>query len=395
MSSISKLDTKETNSTEFLNIPEGPELMGMSNSNNIETGTRMISNILLDKTNVETYMNDFNKNFYKIKFDNVLLEDMAELYGIKEDAANAKDLRNKSFGVNQDNNSKEDKQIQPVPIGMRGLITSTNNSSNIFTNTDLVKSYIVRDIRGKTAAAALPTPEEPAEIPCVGFSYSPNVAFVYPTFTAGWTISTGNKVIPMNMNFSIPAFKVYSSDVGIDFLDQIPVIDTACNTLQGGELIFCGFPCAGTVQMCKKCVSFKLFGKKYTKCVSYPCGVKLKVTDQIYLKPTNYIPAQLINFDGVGVKFNGKIENKFDITFEIDTNIPVQFLIKIIEVIAKATPSTINAVKAVVQPNSANNKNTEKANFKSVVGVLKGLFTFQNILQIMIFTYSLFESNKI
>ena len=127
MSSISKLDTKETNSTELLNIPEGPELMGMSNSNNIETGTRMISNILLDKTNVETYMNDFNKNFYKIKFDNVLLEDMAELYGIKEDAANAKDLRNKSFGVNQDNNSKEDKLIQPVPIGMRGLITSTNN----------------------------------------------------------------------------------------------------------------------------------------------------------------------------------------------------------------------------------------------------------------------------
>ena len=39
--------------------------------------------------------------------------------------------------------------------------------------------------------------------------------------------------------------------------------------------------------------------------------------------------------------------------------------------------------------------NMLKANFKSVVGVLKGLFTFQNILQIMIFTYSLFESNKL
>jgi hypothetical protein len=285
--------------------------------------------------------------------------------------------------VNEDNNSKEDKLIQPVPIGMRGLISSTN--------TDLVKSYIIHTGGEKN----LPVPEEPAEIPCVGFSYSPNIALIYPTFTAGWTITTGNKVIPMNMNFSIPAFKVYSSNAGIDFLDQIPVLDTGCNVPNGSELLFCGYPCDGAVQMCKKCVSFKMFGKKYTKCVSYPCGVKLKLKDQIYLKPANYIPSQLINFDGVGLKLNGKIETKFSITFELDTNIPVQFIIKIIEIVAKNTPATVNAVKGAFNPNANTTKEQQKANLKSVIGVLKNLFTFQNILQIMIFTYSLFESNKL
>jgi len=376
MSDIYKVDTKETNSTELLHVPEGPELIGTSN---IQSLRNVVNNIQLDKTNIETYMDDFKKNFYKIKFDNVLLEDISELYNIKEDTKNGKDLRNNSFGLNQDNNSKEDKQIQPVPIGMRGLSSSINQSSNIFTTTDLVKSSTIRNSGEKTLPTSLPSPEAPVEIPCVGFSYSPNIALIYPTFTSGWTITTGNKVIPMNLNLTIPAFKVYSSDVGIDFLDQIPVIDSGCNTLYGGDLIFCGFPCAGTVQMCKKCVSFKFFGKKYTKCISYPCGVKLKVTDQIYLKPANYIPSQLINFDGIGVKFNGKIENKFDITFELDTNIPVQFIINVIQ---QVVPSKHNDVKNF----------TDK---KLLIGKLKDIFTFQNILQIMIFAYSIFAKGDI
>jgi hypothetical protein len=128
MSDISKIDT-----TELLVISEGQ--VDVSNYIDIQpvTSSSTVNKIQLDKTNIETYMSDFKKNFYKINFDKVMLEDISELYGIKEDATNVKDLRNKSFEVNEDNNSKEDKLIQPVPIGMRGLISSTN--------TDLVNSY--------------------------------------------------------------------------------------------------------------------------------------------------------------------------------------------------------------------------------------------------------------
>ena len=84
MSDISKVDAKE-----LLNIPEGPELID-------------VSDIQLDKTSVETYMNDFNKNFYKIKFSKKLLTDYYELYtlenyGINTKDVNDKDIRNETF----------------------------------------------------------------------------------------------------------------------------------------------------------------------------------------------------------------------------------------------------------------------------------------------------------
>ena len=151
MSSISKVDAKETNSTELINIPEGPELID-------------VSDIQLDKTSVETYMNDFNKNFYNIKFSKKLLTDYYELYnlenyGINTKDVNDKDIRNKSYVDEENNIKKDNKQIQATPIGLPGLISSKNHSS--------INNSIEKTLKDATVA------------PCVGLSYSANLSSIY------------------------------------------------------------------------------------------------------------------------------------------------------------------------------------------------------------------------
>jgi hypothetical protein len=360
MSSI--LDIKEDNSIELLNIPEEPELIDVSNYNDIQpvTTTDIVNTTQLDKTNIETYMNDFKKNFYKIKFDNTMFKEIAELHNITEQTTNGTDLKEKTFEEDS-NNTAENKQIKALPIGSFKQFSSSINSShinytsNVITRADnLVKSKFIEDLTY-----------------CAGIEYGANMSLMYPTFSKIWKIASGDKVIPINMNLSIPAFNVYSSDVGIDFLDTIPVIDNGCSESKE-DIVFCGYPCDANVQLCKKCVKFKIFGKRYKRCVPYPCGVKFKMKDQIFLKKSNYIPEKLISFDGVGINFNGKIENNFSVTFEMETNIPIQIIINIIEGIDKNKHARV--------------KNS--TDFKGLVTILKDIFTFENIVQIMYFAYS-------
>lgn len=360
------LDIKD-NSIELLNIPEVPEVIDISNYNDNKPSRTngividTVNNIHLDKTNIETYMNEFKKNFYKIKFHDTILNDIAELHNIREEPPNVINLKEKTFKDNFDN-TVENKQIKALPIGSFRKFSSSINPShinytpNVITRADnLVKSKFIEDLTY-----------------CAGIEYGANMSLMYPTFSKIWKITSGDKVIPININLSIPAFKVYSSDVGMDFLDKIPVLDTGCNNENTEDIIFCGYPCDSTVEICKKCVKFKIFGKRYKKCVPYPCGLKFKMKDKIYLKKSNYIPEQLINFDGVGISFNGKIENNFSVTFEMDTNIPIQIIINIIERI----------------DTDKHDKVKNSTDFKELVTILKDIFTFENIVQIMYFAYS-------
>ena len=184
MSSIHKLDTKDTNSTELLDVLEGPELID-------------VSDIQLDKTNLETYMNDFNKNFYKIKFSKKLLTDYYELYTLENYGINTKDIRNETFVDEEENKTtKDNKQIKATPIGFPGLISSKNHSSNVITS-NLVKSSINNSIE-KTFKDATPEPT-----PCVGLTYSANLASSFSDYNQKWTIKTGNLKIPIDLNVSI------------------------------------------------------------------------------------------------------------------------------------------------------------------------------------------------
>lgn len=369
------LDIKDDSiddSIELLNIPEAPELIDISNYNDNkpsrtnDTVIDTVNNIQLDKTNIETYMDAFKKNFYKIKFNDTMLNDISELYNIREEPTNIINLKEKTFKENFDN-TLENKQIKALPIGssFSHFFPSINSShvnytSNIITIGDnLVKTkFIDGSIEGATY--------------CTGIIYGANIYLTAPTLSKIWKINSGDKVIPININLSIPAFKVYSSDVGINFLDTIPALDTGCSGIKE-DLIFCGFPCDVSDYSCKKCVKFKIFGKRYKKCFPWLC-LNVKTKGQIYLKKLNYIPEQLINFDGVGISFNGKIENNFSIIFEMNTNIPIQFIIDIIERIDKDKHARV--------------KNS--TDLKDLVTILTEIFTFENILQIMYLAYSFF-----
>jgi hypothetical protein len=364
------LDTKEENLIELLNIPANDEVIDISSYNIIQpdTSINIVNNIQLDKTNIETYMNDFNKNFYKIKFENTMLKDITELHNIREDS-DASNLREKSFGEDLID-SKETKQIKATPIYLNTFSSQLNYPSTVI-------SKIGNSLKSEEINNYITTKEATNE--CVGIYYSANVALMYPTFNSNWTINSGTSVIPINMNLSIPAFNLYSSDVGIDLLDVIPEVDTNCNSENTGDIIFSGYPCDANVQICKKCIKFKIFGKRYKKCISYPCGLQIKLKNQIYLKKANYIPSKLIDFNGVGINFNGKIENNFGVRFEMETNIPIQIIIDIIKNIDKDKHSQVMNI----------------TDLKVLINILKNIFTFQNIVQIMFLAYSVFVEQSL
>ena len=214
MSDISKVDTKE-----LLNIPEEPEVIVSD-----------YTDIQLDKTNVETYMNDFNKNFYKIKFSKTLLKDYYELYKLENYGINAKDI-NETVVDEVNNATKDNKQIQPTPIGLQGVSPSINYTSNTIMN-----KYIA--------------PVSNSD--CVGLSHSLNLTTLDISKTS-WTIKTGDVKIPIKLDLSIPSFRIASPNVDLKGFGIKDIIAYSKNCDEPrSKTIFVGLPCTSTY-LAKKC----------------------------------------------------------------------------------------------------------------------------------------------
>lgn len=359
MSSISTVDSKESNSVELLNIPDVHEVSEIIDVNNFrevqqfktnDEDNAVFENIKLDKTNIKTYMNDFNKNFHNIKFSQGILEDICELHCKNKETSNTKDFRNFAYEEYKAKNTiTDDKLIQPVPIGMRGLYSS--NEVNV--STSLVKSTITTREKG------LP---EPPEIPCVGFSYGLNPALTYPVFRASETIQALNKTVPMKLNLSIPGFTITTGDLtNLGFLDRMPIFDDTCGgAAKTKDLIIPGYLCSYEGR-CNSYVAGWFDCKKY--------GVK----DQIVYGKKKYAKKTLVNFNGVGVKFEGSFSTKFQITFEMETNMPISVILNIIQAVDVAKFNSIDKTKTI--------------NVQGLLNELIKIFTFQNIVQIMIFVF--------
>ena len=335
MSSISKVDAKETNSTELINIPEGPELID-------------VSDIQLDKTSVETYMNDFNKNFYNIKFSKKLLTDYYELYnlenyGINTKDVNDKDIRNKSY-VDEENNIKKDyKQIQATPIGLPGLISSKNHSS--------INNSIEKTLKDATVA------------PCVGLSYSANLSSIFDDDNTKWTIKSENLPMPIDLNTSIPGFKIASLNIDLKAFGSRIGYSGNCDEVRKNTL-FDGFSalCTGTYteQKCRRTIIGKW-------CWDV---LKFKTAEQIYYADHTYSPKELMNFNGLGVKFNAVIDASFELQFQLVTNIPIGLMLSALQAVDN---QIYEKVKNKTNVNDIITTLTENINFAYILKIMKGI----------------------
>ena len=346
MSSIHKLDTKDTNSTELLDVLEGPELID-------------VSDIQLDKTNLETYMNDFNKNFYKIKFSKKLLTDYYELYTLENYGINTKDIRNETFVDEEENKTtKDNKQIKATPIGFPGLISSKNHSSNVITS-NLVKSSINNSIE-KTFKDATPEPT-----PCVGLTYSANLASSFSDYNQKWTIKTGNLKIPIDLNVSIPSFRIASPVINLKELGVKIGYSSDCDE-ERNRLLYSGdtWPCRNEkFYSVTKCNKDPVFKSKWCS-----TSWRSKTADQIYFMDHNYSPKELMIFNGLGVKFNAVIDTSFVLQFQLVTNIPVG---RMLLVLKEVDNLMYEKVKNKTNVNEIITTLTENIDFASILKIMK------------------------
>jgi hypothetical protein len=328
MSDIFKVDAKETNLTELLYVPEESQLID-------------VSDIQLDKTSVETYMNDFNKNFYKIKFSKKLLTDYYELYTLENYGINTKDIRNETFVDEEENIKKDNKQIQATPIGLPGLISSKNHSS--------INNSIEKTLKDATVA------------PCAGLSYSANLSSSFSDFNQKWTIKSENLPLTIDLNTSIPPFKIVSPNIDLKVFGARIGYSGNCDE-QRNNTLFDGFDCTQYYSE-KKCK--KYFGVKTCWDIW-----KSKRHDQIYFADHTYSQKELMNFNGLGVKFNAVIDASFELQFQLVTNIPLDRMLSALEVVDN---QIYEKVKNKSNFNNIITTLTENINFASILKIMKGI----------------------
>lgn len=269
-------------------------------------------NIVLNKTSIDTYMEDFVNNFYKIKHGVERLKEIKELYEKRE----AELSISKTVEPIVSDNSNNSLHIMPSELNLPKLLAS---NPSIKPNKN--KLVNVKDTG--------------AQIGCLGTSFNLGLP---PAFNKNFVIKTGTFGFPVNINVSIPAFTVYDSDVGLDLIDYLPEIDTDCNYLPDDDdetiNVFPGLPCNIIIEWCKKCVNFRVpvINKKIRLCSPpYPCGIKIKTIGSISLEKANLIPAKLFEFNGFGLSFNGTLKNSWKFGINLTSNIPIKLFLKCIK----------------------------------------------------------------
>jgi hypothetical protein len=284
--------------------------------NNISAPT-IDNTIQLNTSSLESYMNDYLNNFYILKHDANRIQEIKEI--INNNSSNTNTNTNtKNIQVNNIIDSNSDisnndiiegtLNIKPTPLEL-----SKNTYHNNYNRININKQYINNTLIQKDLG------------PCAGIAFNLGSP---PTFEVTFSLDTPSFNIPLNLNVVIPNFSIYDSDVGLNLIDYIPVVDNDCDynhTADDGILVFPGLPCAPpAITWCQACKSFRLFGRRFRICSPpYPCDIKIKTNYAISLEKANFIPSKLFEFEGFGISINGNINQSYKFSFDFNTNMNI------------------------------------------------------------------------
>ena len=140
---------------------------------------------------------------------------------------------------------------------------------------------------------------------------------------------------PINLNFKIPAIKIYDVISGIQQIVGYDVkVNTACKNVNlGGTKIFSGVPCdLPEIKWCSGsvCVDFVKFCgacAPIVGCWHYPCGIGETCSTATW--PCGYKQATIYQFSLVESKAKAKLLSNFRLNFDLKSNIKIDGNMKI------------------------------------------------------------------